>query len=217
MGKKLPIPIDKEEFLKLLEYAKKERESFRKKRSKKLSPRGRRIQQYIIAMVLGFGAGMRISEILGLKNTQTYTYKKKGKDLAITRTIYSNIPALTKDRIESNMIRIIGGKGGKDRQVPIPTKLFIKAGINRKLFLKNLPLTISRRSLQWYITLLGEKILNKKISFHTLRHGFVTHCLESGMDIHQVQMFAGHSRLDTTGIYLHANPKKALDKYEEVF
>jgi len=35
--------------------------------------------------------------------------------------------------------------------------------------------------------------------------------------LHQVQMLMGHSRLDTTGIYLHANPKEAIDKAQELF
>jgi hypothetical protein len=30
-------------------------------------------------------------------------------------------------------------------------------------------------------------------------------------------MLAGHSRLDTTGIYLHANPKEAVEGARDVF
>lgn len=196
MARKLPIPIEKEEFYKMLEYAKKEREHHRAKRSKKLRPRGLRLNEYIIAMCFGFGAGMRISEIVGLNN---------------------RIKSLTKDQIEENLIRVIGGKGGKDRIVPLPSKVFKTAGITRSELEKSLPLSTTRRSIQRYVQELGKKVLKKHITFHTLRHTFVTHALESGMPIHQVQMFAGHSRLDTTGIYLHVKPKEALDKYGEVF
>lgn len=67
MAQKLPVSITKEEFMLLLEEAIRQREHFRKKRSGKLKPRGIWINRYIIAMILGFGAGMRISEILGFE------------------------------------------------------------------------------------------------------------------------------------------------------
>lgn len=127
------------------------------------------------------------------------------------------VPPLTKDRIENNNIRVISGKGGKDRIVPLPIKLFQKAGITRKKLENNLPLKITRRALQFYFQDLGKKVLGKHVTFHQLRHGFATHCLESGIDIHVLQRFLGHSKLETTGLYLHSNPKEALEKYEEVF
>lgn len=202
--RKLPQPINREEFEQLLKEAKDEREKHRRERIGDLDKKGIRINQYIIALCLGFGAGMRISEIVGHKGKA-----KSGQEI--------NIPALEKDKIESNFIRIINGKGRKDRIVPIPTKIFRLAGITREELLKNLPLKVSRRAIQQYIEELGNKVLKKEISFHKLRHGFVTTALESGIDIHQVQMFAGHSNLATTGIYLHANPKDALEKYQDVF
>lgn len=146
-------------------------------------------KRYKLAYMLGFESGLRISEIVGLRN---------------------RILPLTKSHVESNFIRIIGGKGKKDRITPKPKRFNASA-------ISLLPLKITRRTLQHRITKLGLEVLQKHITFHTLRHGFVTECLSRGMDIHQVQMFAGHTRLDTTGIYLHANPEDALKRYEEVF
>ncbi|GAH78518.1 unnamed protein product, partial [marine sediment metagenome] len=79
------------------------------------------------------------------------------------------------------------------------------------------PLTIQRRALQSFVTKLGKEVLSKEISFHTLRHGFASHLVNSGRPLHEVQMLMGHSRLDTTGIYLHANPKEAIENAREVF
>lgn len=79
MTKKLPVSVNKEDFMKLLEGAKKQREKFRKKRSGLLTPRGININQYMIAMILGFGAGMRISEIVGFEE-KDYDYIPKLKD-----------------------------------------------------------------------------------------------------------------------------------------
>ena len=80
MVKKLPKIINKQEFEKLLKEVSKS-----KRKDKK---------EIMLAMILGFEAGMRISEILG--------YNGKNK-----------IQALQKSQIESASIRIIQGKGKK--------------------------------------------------------------------------------------------------------
>ena len=217
--RKLPQPVTLEEYHKLIEEAKKDREKYRKKRSGKLTPRGVRVNEYIIAMVLGFGAGMRISEIVGYQG-KTKRYMKDQAGKATSTLLPSNeivIPKLEASRLENNMIRILSGKGKKDRLTYLPGKLFLKAGIQRKTLASSLPLKVSRRSIQLYTEELGMKALNKKISFHKLRHGFGTTLAGKGVPLHEIQMLMGHSRLDTTGIYLHANPQQALKNVEEVF
>ena len=87
------------------------------------------------------------------------------------------IPPLTPDRIESNNIRIISGKFGKSRVVPLPSKLFLKAGISREKLLRYLPLRASRRGFQDYFKKLGKQVLKKDIHVHSLRAGFATHAL----------------------------------------
>lgn len=175
--KKLPKIISFEEYHKLLDYVKLKKPC--------------RWEQYSLAMILGFEAGMRISEILG--------YKDK-------------VPSLTKNKInfQANTIRIESGKGQKDRIVPLPKSF-------KKKHYAMLPLKLSRRALQDFIKKIGKVMLDKEISFHTLRHGFGTHLASMGRPLHEIQMLMGHSRLDTTGIYLHANPKKAVEGARELF
>jgi site-specific recombinase XerD len=174
MIKKLPKIITQEEFEKLFEVAKKKSGKFRKEK--------------LLAMLLGFEAGMRISEIVGFKDI---------------------IPKLSQEQIGEASIKILG-KGGKERIVPRPKRMNEAA---KSL----LPLSISRRGLQSFITKLGKDVLGKEISFHTLRHGFCSHLANAGRPLHEIQMLAGHSRLDTTGVYLHANPEAAIKKAQEVF
>ena len=152
-------------------------------------------KKYLFAIILAGEAGLRISEIVGFK-------RKDGTE----------VPALTKDKInlQSNSIRIDSAKGKKDRIVPCPKPL-------NESIIKLLPFKDSdRRNLQRFVTSLGHKALDKHITFHSLRHFFGSQCAER-MPLHEVQMLLGHQRLDTTGIYLHANPSKAIEHARGVF
>jgi integrase/recombinase XerD len=50
----------------------------------------------------------------------------------------------------------------------------------------------------------------KNFSAHTFRHSFATHLLDAGMDIHTIKTLLGHSKLETTMIYLHLQTKKRM-------
>ena len=181
--RKLPKIINQEEFELLLAEA----SNIEKKTKGKV--RKKRIRQYRIALLLGFEAGMRISEIVGFED---------------------RVPPLRKQMVESASIRIVSGKGKKDRIVPRPKRLNQSA-------VDMLPLQLKRRALQDFITKLGKRVLNKDISFHTLRHGFGSHLAGANRPLHEIQMLMGHSRLDTTGVYLHANPVKAIEGARDIF
>lgn len=144
---------------------------------------------YKLAMLLSFEAGLRISEIVGFKD---------------------HIKPLTAEQVTDCAIRVVGGKGNKDRIVPRPKRM-------NEAALKLLPIKHSRRALEWKVHKLGLDILGKDIHWHTLRHSFASHLAGAGRPIHEIQLLMGHSRMDTTGIYLHANPKAAIDGARSVF
>jgi integrase len=148
-----------------------------------------------LSLLLAFESGLRISEIVGFK-------RKDGS---------WKVPPLTKDRINliEHNIKIFG-KGNKERVVPLPKRFNLNA-------YNMLPLEIPRRTLQDKTMKLCNKVLNKKLSFHKFRHGFGSHLAGKGRPLHEIQYLMGHSRLDTTGIYLHSNPKQTIEAARDSF
>jgi len=150
-----------------------------------------------LAYVLGFGSGLRISEIVGPAENSNQEIKPLEAHQV---------------NLESKQIKVLG-KGGKERITVINPMFPI-----REYMLKLLPLKIKRRTLQNHYKKLCKKVLDKNMSFHTLRHGFANHMLnERGLSMPMVQGFGGWARLDTVGIYAVANPVQAIEKVWEGF
>lgn len=234
MARKLPEIVHQDEFELMYKHTKKlENEAISKVLKK-------RFRQYRLAMLLAFEAGMRISEIVGLKKLispccgvpiaqkrelidhrriiQRYCPSCNRKlDYKECRRIKDSewaVPPLMPEQIDfqRNSIKIISGKGNKDRVVPLPKR------INQPAVASLLPMNkIQRCALQRFVTKLGKDLLKKDISFHSLRHGFATHFHEKTHDIRTLQVLLGHSRLDTTAIYSHIDPTQAIEKAREVF
>ena len=129
------------------------------------------------------------------------------------------------------VIRIVNGKGGKNREVPISPELlqrlrrFWKSHSNRRWLFpgtgrgwKSSGISLSdalHRSTHhmtkasiWTAIKVGvaESGLSrthKKICTHTLRHSYATHMLEAGVTVRQVSAYLGHASLKPTMVYLH--------------
>ncbi len=124
--------------------------------------------------------------------------------------------------LDTRILHVKKGKGGKQRLIPFSKtskeylqnwiyehrNILIKDKTENHLFIssKGTPTkggTLNVRLQRLVLQTCNEKIIQKNISLHSLRHSIATHLLANGMDIQKVQRFLGHSSLDTTEIYTH--------------
>jgi site-specific recombinase XerD len=123
------------------------------------------------------------------------------------------------------MIHIRQSKNDKDRYVPLSP--FVLKGIQRYcntchpvdyLFNGCKPGTpLSPIGIQWVVREAVKKCgFTKGISVHTLRHSYATHLLEFGMDIVSIKELLGHSRIETTMIYLHVAQSNRINLFSPI-
>lgn len=150
-------------------------------------------------MAVMYRAGLRVSELLALEPTHIDNRR--------------------------HQVRVVDGKGGKDRTVPVEPWLIdtiqawrkVRQGLpggSQALFvtLKGEPLSdrYIRAMVKREATAAG--ITGKDVHPHTLRHAFASELLEDGFTIREVQELLGHSDVSTTMIYTHVNPIHMTEK-----
>jgi len=166
--KKFPVAINDDEFFALIKATEHERHK--------------------VAFLLGYGSGMRVSEVVKL--------------------IPENI------HIKEKNILISQGKGSKDRIVPL-AKGFKTEHI--KLFPLGIGVRALQKAFKISAEKAGLLKTKPSLHFHSLRHGFATNAVGNKIPIHHVRTLMGHSNISTTNIYLEMNPQEALKSYEELF
>lgn len=135
----------------------------------------------ILSMI--YSAGLRLNEAIEMKVSDIDSYRM--------------------------LIKIVKGKGKKDRYVMLSEKLLL---LLREYYKEYKPKEYlfegqkggkySARSVQAIFKVALRKAnITKKASVHTLRHSFAVHLFESGTDIRIIQQLLGHNSIKTTQIY----------------
>ena len=117
------------------------------------------------------------------------------------------------------VIRVVNGKGGKDRDLPLSPALLETLRAHWLCFKPRTFLFPSRSSrliekpitdkAVWHVVIEAARRagIRKRVTPHTLRHSWATHLLEAGTDLRTIQMLLGHEDLETTARYLHLSAK----------
>ncbi len=123
----------------------------------------------------------------------------------------SEVLHLQKVDIKAKYLDILDSKGGKDRVVPKPK------GWKEYMF-HEIPIKVGERTLQRRFKAYAKKAgLPEHYVFHSLRHGFGTRMIESGVPLNQLSLLLGHSSIAVTDVYTKARPVDALKSYEDLF
>lgn len=139
-----------------------------------------------------YATGLRVSELVGIKTLEV--------------------------SLNEGVVRVVMGKGGKDRLVPLGAEaahwidLYMKsaraellgARTSDALFVTGRAQAMSRQAF-WQLVkkyaVLAQ--IHAPLSPHVLRHAFATHLLNHGADLRVVQLLLGHADISTTQIYTH--------------
>ncbi len=149
-----------------------------------------------------FGTGMRLAELLGLKDQDINEYEGTLKVL---------------------------GKRNKERIIPVNTELrtllgkYLELKKNQNFDNNSVTLIVTNKGADAYpklIYLIVHKYLSNistqdKKSPHVLRHTFATSLLNNGADLNSIKELLGHANLSATQIYTHNSVERLKSIYKQ--
>ena len=155
---------------------------------------------------LDFATGLRVSELIGLRMD----------DLSLQPT-----PSIR-----------VQGKGRRERQLPLwkETTASIRAWMSVRgdaqvpeLFINARRQALTRSGFEYILRKHVKKateqcpsLLKKQVSPHVIRHTCAMNTLLATKDPRKVSLWLGHASMQTTEIYLRADPTEKLDAIESV-
>tara|TARA_Y100000385_G_C13064420_1_gene626005 strand:- start:249 stop:1133 length:885 start_codon:yes stop_codon:yes gene_type:complete len=172
IDKRLPTFIKEDEIINLFEEFKFE-DSFNGKRDR-------------LILALLYQTGIRLSEIIGLKNKDVRVQEikvlgKRNKERIIP--ISSIVSSLVVDYLNDKNFAFPGNN------------FFLVTDKGNKLYEK-----FVYRKVNYYLSMVSSK---QKKSPHILRHTFATHMLNNGADLNAIKEILGHENLSATQVYTH--------------
>lgn len=144
---------------------------------------------HMVIAILLYATGLRISEALAL----TVDDLDVARGVIVVRHTKSRRPRVV--RMTRALFAVLQGYWERER--PGGPLLFPSPETGKRL-----DSSVIHRAFQAASRRVG---LGKRVTPHVLRHSYATHMLESGTDLHTVQLLLGHSRLTSTLGYLHVS------------
>lgn len=121
---------------------------------------------------------------------------------------------------DNNIMNIINSKNKKSRRVPLnnDTKVMIRGYCaSKNITGKKLIFPISRQQLFKAIKKYMEDAkIRPSASPHTLRHSFAINWVRQNGDIRRLQLIMGHSKIETTAVYLQFKDKDKKEAHSNV-
>jgi integrase/recombinase XerD len=138
------------------------------------------------ALELAYSAGLRLGEVLHLRVSDIDSSRmiirvdqgkgKKDRNVMLAASLLETLRAYWKQERPRGWLF-----PGQDDQHPLNPTIFQRAFV------------VARQAAR----------IGKRVTFHTLRHSFATHLMESGASVRTIQALLGHRSLNTTERYTH--------------
>lgn len=155
-----------------------------------------------LILQLLYGTGIRLSELINIKESQVDARQKSLKVLG--KGNKERIIPLSSELVEHIMVYV----STKHQQHPSFDKTFLLVtDKGKKLYPKYVYLSVKK-----YLSLVTTI---SQQSPHILRHTFATHLTNQGADLNAVKELLGHSSLAATQIYTHNNIEKLKEVYKK--
>jgi integrase/recombinase XerC len=154
-----------------------------------------------VILELFYATGIRLSELIGLKENQI--------------------------NLRDRTIKVLG-KRNKERVVPFPTGIVsilegYRKARNREVDMKDHGLLLVTDSGEPCYPMMVYRVVkqhlkdtgSQKTSPHVLRHTYATHLLNKGAEINAVKDLLGHSSLAATQVYTHNSMEKIKKAFDQ--
>lgn len=149
--------------------------------------------------------------------------------LRVSELVHLRLADLTFHPTASVLVR---GKGRRERQLPLykETARTLRAWLavrgeapTPELFLNARHLSLTRSGFEYilakHVAKAAEKcpsLTKKRVSPHVLRHSCAMTVLQATKDLRKVSLWLGHAQIQTTEVYLRADPTEKLETIESM-